>query len=67
MKQMKLTVELIKDYDFSKYLVEGTVLQECTESTRHYSGIFASMWGSYKVKVPKQYCKIIPKPKKPIV
>ncbi|NBW57904.1 hypothetical protein EBR43_09045 [bacterium] len=55
----KLTVEIVKDYDYSKYLVEGTVLQSCKEHKRHFTGIFASMWGSYIVKVPKQYCKII--------
>ena len=60
---MRLTIELIKDYDINKYLVEGTVLQECREQTRHYTGIYASMWGSYIVKVPKQYCKVIPTPK----
>jgi hypothetical protein len=55
----KLTVEIVKDYDYSKYLVEGTVLQSCKEHKRHFTGIFASMFGSYIVKVPKQYCKII--------
>lgn len=54
-----LTVEIIKDYDFSQYLIEGTVLQNCKEFKRHYTGIFASMWGSYIVKVPKQYCKVV--------
>lgn len=55
----KLTVELIKDYDFSKYLVTGTVLESCKEHKRHFTGILASMFGSYIVKVPKQYCKIV--------
>lgn len=54
-----MTVELIKDYDYNQYLVEGTVLQSCKEHKRHFTGIFASMWGSYIVKVPKQYCKIL--------
>lgn len=55
----KLTVEIVRDYDYSKYLVEGTVLESCKEHKRHFTGIFASMWGSYIVKVPKQYCKIV--------
>jgi hypothetical protein len=55
----KLQVKIIKDYDFSQYLVEGTVLQNCKEHKRHYTGVFASMWGSYIVKVPKQYCEIL--------
>lgn len=55
----RVTVEIIKDYDFSQFLVEGTVLQSCKEHKRHFTGIFASMWGSYIVKVPKQYCKIV--------
>lgn len=58
-QKINLTVELVKDYDFSKYLVEGTVLASCKEHKRHYTGTFDSMWGSYIVKVPKQYCKVI--------
>jgi DNA modification methylase len=54
-----LTVEIYKDYDFSKFLVSGTVLIMCKEHKRHYTGIFDSMWGSYIVKVPKQYCRVI--------
>ena len=54
-----LIVEIIKDYDPDQYLIEGTVLQNCKEFKKYYTGIFASMWGSYIVKVPKQYCKVV--------
>lgn len=62
MQRMKLTIELVRDFDINKYLVEGTVLQDCKEQTRHYTGIYDSMWGSYIVKVPKQFCKVITTP-----
>lgn len=54
-----MKIILIKDYDEDWFLFEGCVIHNCKELKKHFKGIFTSMWGSYTVKIPKEYCEII--------
>lgn len=57
---MSLEVYVIKEYD---NIPKGTILQDCFTCFSQYgeecwSGLSCSMYGSYWVDIPKEYCEV---------
>jgi hypothetical protein len=52
-------MELKETYDD---MPQGSVFEVTSETKLFYKGIWASMWGTYPVKVPKKICKRFYKP-----
>ena len=60
-ESQKMSVRLMEDYDIDACLFEGTVIQGAFEDGEFYTGLFASMFGSFEVSIPMNICEVIKK------